>query len=292
MGELLKNAWEGWQDFMGAGKMSALLILGILLCFFLGLGAGKQREALRYAGVTAAICICPFTAVLLMLYQTRFYDYEWIWTLVPLTAMIACCEVLFLEWFWKKGYGKEGKILYLVAAILVLNFFSSRLGNEKWQAEDLGAGREAIREVVSEMTRDQGEIILWAPREVMEQVRSIDGSVKLLYGRNLWQEHLNAYAYDTYPPEMKELYVWMEMAGRYGTVLAPVDLDHVSEKDGFGVGAKLDGMACMEKALALGADHVLLPGSMAEDEVKKLSEAFSLRLEKLGSYYLLTMVQS
>jgi len=292
MMELLKNAWKGWLDFMGAGKMSALFLLGLLVCAYLGLGEDRsKRELFRYSGVMAALCICPFTAVLFMLYQTKFYDYEWIWSLVPMAGVIACCEVLFLEWFWRREQGRGVRVLCMLAALLALNLFSSSMGNEKWRVEDLGPEREKVRAVVSEMMRDEEEIVLWAPEEIVRFARGLDGNIKLLYGRNLWQEHLNAYSYDTYPQEVWKLFAWMEMAGRYGRVTVPMDLDFVSEERGLYAGSTLDGRDCVETALRLGADHILVPGKLRMEEITELAESLSLRCDKLGEYYLLKKTQ-
>ena len=78
----------------GQGKLFAVLLLLLLLCFLWKLGEGKQKDLFSYGGIAAAACIFPLTAVLLMLWQTKFYDYEFVWTIVPLTALIACAGVL------------------------------------------------------------------------------------------------------------------------------------------------------------------------------------------------------
>ena len=88
MRELLRNAWLGWQNYTDDGKLAALLLAALL---FLWLRNKKvsQKGFLSYAVLMTACCIFPVTAVLLMLYQTKFYDYQWIWSLVPVTPVIA-----------------------------------------------------------------------------------------------------------------------------------------------------------------------------------------------------------
>ena len=90
MNELLNNAWSGWLDYMGAGKLAGLAFLLLLLLWLLHLGNRRQQFLCGYSLIFLAVCICPVTAGLLMLYQTKFYDYEWIWSLIPLTVLLAC----------------------------------------------------------------------------------------------------------------------------------------------------------------------------------------------------------
>ena len=54
-----------------------------------------------------------------------------------------------------------------------------------------------------------GELCLWAPREILAHAREFDGSVQLIYGRNMWDITLNGYTYDTYTDGLRDIYVWM-----------------------------------------------------------------------------------
>lgn len=288
MGELLKNAGQGWLKYMAAGKVPALLILGVLLCVFLNMVDQRKKDAYAYSGIMTLLCICPLSAAILMLYQTRFYDYEWIWTTVPMTVIVACSEVLLVDYLSQKTEGRGEKTILFLAVLLVLNFLSGRLGSAEWKVEDIGKERRAVAAALSEI-RDTSweEIILWGPKEVMAQARSLDSDIKLLYGRNLWQEHLNAYTYDSYPEEIWELYIWMILAGRSGEIAAQVDRDLVDVQRGLDVGSMLDGADCVKTALELGANTILLPGNMSMEAVSEMGESFALSTRVLGEYYLL-----
>ena len=62
--------------------MAALLLAALAYLWFTGRGKG-QKALLLYASLAAACCVLPVTAALLMAYQTKFYDYEWIGIQTP-----------------------------------------------------------------------------------------------------------------------------------------------------------------------------------------------------------------
>ena len=100
MTALLHNAWAGWQDYIGGGKTAALLIASLLFLWS-GRRYGEQKAFLAYVSAMTAGCILPLTAVLLMKYQTNFYEYRWIWSMVPVTAAVAYGTVAFLGEIWE-----------------------------------------------------------------------------------------------------------------------------------------------------------------------------------------------
>lgn len=95
MTELLRNAWNGWRAYTDPGKLAALLLVSLVF-LWIYYKRVPRKEFLIYTTMTAVCCIFPVTAAALMLYQTRFYDYEWIWSIVPLTAMVSYGVVLFV----------------------------------------------------------------------------------------------------------------------------------------------------------------------------------------------------
>ncbi|MBR1771959.1 MAG: hypothetical protein IJ747_08005 [Lachnospiraceae bacterium] len=233
----LHLAWQGLADWIDRGKLPALLLALLLYLVFGKKQRGPQGRLIWYGLVTVILCICPVTALLLMQYQTGFYDYIWIWSIVPVTALIAYGGVRFLADERKAGTGypallRNGFMLLLAVAVLVL---SSGLGAGAW-TERVSAGsgsaigdvhttdatalalqealaRDRAQEVLAAVkanasTNDQ--ICLWAPAEILEYVRALDGSITLLYGRNMWDIALNAYRYEVYPAETQQLYQWME----------------------------------------------------------------------------------
>lgn len=289
MSDLLRKAFLGWQDFTGAGKLAALLLLVLFLLWILKLGRGPRKRLWFYSLVMTVLCIVPVTAVCLMLYQTKFYDYQWIWTLVPMTAMISCGGCLLWQWVQdKKELGKMQKIVLLLAALCVV-LLCGRLGNPKWTVKDTRIQRAEIGQVLRAVKGDASETIcLWAPKEVMEQARSLDGDITLVYGRNMWQAHMNAFAYDTYTLEQTRMFAWMEMAPIYGSVEVPAEQGHAAVfADEPEQGEILDGLACADEALALGANRILLPGTMFAEAVEAFEQHLGTKAQRVGAYYLL-----
>ncbi len=278
MTELLHNAWMGWQDFISAGKLAALL--GAALIFmWLSYRKIRWKSLLIYTTLTAACCVLPVTAAGLMLYQTKFYDYQWIWSLVPATALTACGAVLFIEDYRAdmKGAGRCRGIvltLLLLGLLLLCSGVGNRESGEGVSLSGEDRGQEALERAAAEETlrqvREQAEnmqLCLWAPRRIMEYARETDSSVSLLYGRNMWDDWLNAYAYDTYPEELVNLCRWMEEAADTGE-----DKGLVKQ---------------VRAALRAGANGILLPDMLAEEAVLRLESLQGIRLEAVEGYYLL-----
>ena len=198
MTELFRNAYLGWANYKGSGKMAALLLVVLLWWWF----AGKektQRALMLYTSAAAVCCILPVTAVLPMLYQTKFYDYEWIWSMVPVTAVTAYGLTLFLAGHWKQAGGNWRKGLPVTLLLLLTALLCGSLGGDAQARAERNTQREEALEVVAMLSDrwPEEEICLLAPQRILEYAREADGSIKLAYGRNLWDKSLNAYAYDT-----------------------------------------------------------------------------------------------
>lgn len=282
MKELLNNAWIGWQAYISAGKLAALLGASL---FFLWMVYRKnsRKSLLIYGTVLAVGCVIPVTAAGLMLYQTKFYDYQWIWSLVPVTTLIAYGAVCFL--------GEHKGDWRLVGLLLVALVLCSGMGKTPVQG-DASATERARAEAVLQQLREknpEGGICLWAPKEIMEYAREADASVRLLYGRNMWDEWLNAYSYDTYSDELVALYEWMEApagaAGEPETEKLSAESGQAGEKPGEGGQS-----AMVERAkatVASGVNCIVLPAEKSVAEVKALEELLGSSAQEYNDYYLL-----
>ncbi len=287
MTELLRNAWQGWLSLSASGKLVGALIAVLLTCFFWKLGEGRQKTLRGYAAVMAVLCICPLSAAALMLWQTSFYDYEWIWILVPVTGMTACGVVLVLEKI-RNGTWRRMQKLLAGAMILCLLLLCGGYHEPQWAVRDLARERKEISAVLKTVQAETGkEIVLWAPREVIAQARSLAPEIRLLYGRNMWQGHLNAFSYDGYDQDRRDLYVWMIMIGRYGKLDVPVatDIEIVGER--LEAGGQMEGLSCVRKAAALGVNRILLPGNMSGEALDTLRTELPARVEQVGNYWLI-----
>lgn len=266
MTELLRNAWNGWRAYTDPGKLAALLLISLVF-LWIYYKRVPRKEFLIYTTVAVVCCIFPVTAAALMLYQTRFYDYEWIWSIVPLTAMVSYGVVLFVTEFLKEQTrGDRKKEMAVVLLLLAALALSGGMGAEPWDdAGEQEAQRQSEEVLTALKERMAGrEICLWAPREILEYAREWDGGITLLYGRDMWEPALNAYAYDVYPSELTEVYEWMEGIGE----------EPVSVRE------------CAETVKETPVNCILLPGTADEETLACFGEVMGLQAEELGSYYL------
>ena len=280
MTELLKSAWSGWLRFTNGGKLVAVL-LAALLFLWLG-GRWKNRKGLfSYTALMTLLCIFPVTAAALMLYQTRFYDYEWIWSLVPMTVTVAWGITEFLDDRWKGlSLSKWRHGLPVTALLLGVLVLCSGLGEKSAERKEQLVRRQQAEEIVTHILENcDGDICLWAPREILERARQQSGSLKVLYGRNMWEWTLNAYSYDVYSREIQELYLWMENVDPTGTAQAK----YTQWGD-----LLLDGESSMAVAVRSGVNCVLLPGNLEPEVAETLAETFGGSAVRLDAYYLLT----
>lgn len=283
MWELLNNAWKGWGNFIFYGKYPALLLL-VLVVFWFYSDRKREPVLLGYTTVMTVCCICPLTAAILMLYQTKFYDYQWVWSYVPLTTVVAFAGTLCLEYCKELPDGSagagglkdklvsKGKValaaLIMGIMILLCGKLTNPLANVKTDWQQSKAVRvtvEAVTEIVAEANAQSvsdasgSEIVLWAPKEIMSAARIYCPGIKLPYGRDLWDASLGAYTYDTYTGLEDDLCQWMHCTGVFGTV------------DGYRLDSTvLEGKICMKQALELGVNCIVVPAVMTQEAITEL----------------------
>lgn len=230
MKELLQNACYGPGGYFQSNHM-VVLALGVLLYFFV---ADKklrmlEKRLLALTAVLTALALFPVSAAALMLYQTRFYAYHWIWSLVPLTLCIAWggVELLWELTAQKRRDGRAGwRLAAGAAALLALLLLTGNMGGIRSVTEEEKTRQREARQAAAYLEEVPGveETLLWAPRCVLETVRRQTGEIRLLYGRNMWEPQAAAYAYDAYPMEQQRLFDWMEMVERGDAYEAPLGL--------------------------------------------------------------------
>lgn len=310
MMELLKNAWPGWLGYTTGGKVVALLLLVLLLYWFARSEWKSYFSSLGiYTTIMAVCCICPLTAALLMAYQTRFYDYQWIWNLVPVTIVVALGGTLVWSELMEKCSKQKGckwKGFAVTCALAGIICISGGMGTTSWEPDEEAAKRQETVQVLEALHtymeadsadgtaganesdgvdgaavagESDGTVKLWAPQPIMAYARAVDGKLRLPYGRNMWDITLNAYSYDVYGTQEKDLYAWMCNAEVYGTG----EVECVTESGKRYVVTATD---CMDTAKKLGVTHVLLPGNMLPEVVAELEDYLDTKAEILNGYYL------
>lgn len=307
MMELLGKAWQGWIDYIDDGKLPALLFAALFFLWLRGMkaeqkagqriGQGTEQETeqeterktlLLYATAAAACCVLPFTAAVFMLYQTKFYDYEWIWSMVPLTAVAAWGGVAVLEEVWPKLGARHWRkglpgAAVLLAAVLLCGSLGRPAWNEGGQAERRQYAYDVIRGIKEAYPGET--ICLWAPQEIMEYAREADGEILLPYGRNMWDMSLNGYSYDIYGEDRVAMYQWMEELQR----TASKTKLYAENGGGDGVsglseisGARL----CTDYAVAAGVTCILLPEGSDPQTVQELEKTLQVEAQKLEGYWI------
>ncbi len=217
MRELLKNAVNGWFAYTDAGKY-AVLFLGILVWYWYNRYQKKvtdepAKQLLIYATAMAVAVLFPPGTVFLMKYQTSFYDYRWIWSVVPVTLVISWgMTKIFLEQYRVQWRGQYLKLAGFVSLGLAVILLCGNLDTEDCHGVSIAQEKAKTVRILDKLEEsgDTEDICLWAPREVLAYVRGQNGEICLLYGRNMWEASLNAYAYDVYDQETTALYQWME----------------------------------------------------------------------------------
>lgn len=289
MQEILTNAWLGWQRYNDNGKYAALLLLVLLFLWFRR-EREKQRILLVYTTLVTIFCIVPVSAAFLMIYQTKFYDYEWIWNYVPVTLMIAYGATVFLSEYWENCKMNIGKCIGVSAVALVVIFLCGSMGQDNYGVETGKQERSGAKEALGLLIEEGGnDICLWAPKEIMENARTYDGNIRLVYGRNMWDAALGGYSYETYEKTQELLYLWMCNVAETGMVEYAVETDAGSGSGNFVAETAeniIDSAWCFEAAKAVGVNRVLIPGDILPEELQKLKKAWGMEPELLGAYYL------
>ncbi|MCM1186412.1 MAG: hypothetical protein NC251_10065 [Lachnoclostridium sp.] len=313
MAEACKSAWMGWQQYIDNGKLAALL-LAVLLFLVLGnyLKSGLEKQLVFYTVCLAVLCICPFTAAVLMRYQTGFYEYQWIWAAVPVTLMIAFGGTVFLFAIWEnyrteyKRWARNSLRLkaamgsaFLTGFCILLLFLSGSLGEEQWLQGRKGMEKDSVQtkeqfqaqqmqvDAILETVMDspvsaQDSPYIFAPSEVMESARMYSGGIRLVYGRNMWDSALNVYTYEDYDAPVRSMYQWMcEMEDRADKPWREAEpLDEAWEKKS---------RECLQNALDAGVNIVILPEGIPEEALEKVEQMLGAVAQEAEGYYLFSV---
>lgn len=273
MTQLLQRAALGWREYTADGKLAAALLAALLFLWF-GRKGREHVSFLVYTSAAAVCCILPVTAVFPILYQTAAYDAIWIWSLVPVTAMTAYGITVLLSKYWKDFDGTQWKKgLPVTLLVLCGVWFCGSMGREVWDRDGEKREREKAYLVMEQIAEERGEagIYLWAPREILAYAREADAGCRLLYGRNMWDESLGAYTYDTYDERRLFLYRWMEDMGEIR------EAEHLGAMD-----------AVVESVLDFGIDCILLPGNALPETVAGMERGLGTEARQMGDYLLFT----
>ncbi len=217
----LSMALEGLEKYIAENKLIILFLIVLLAVWLMKLAGEKTNRLLMYSLLMTVCLICPITAMVVLIYQTAYYDYQWAFSMVPVTIVSAFgLAVLFRD---KVQKGKQYLVTF-VAVLVVLVLCGNQGSLQKASEEDVAAiaHTESILESISTMA-DKRECIVWAPQKIMQQMRRLDGEILLLYGRDMWDSKAGSYDYEPYPDAYTYAYKWLEDVTYYGELAASLN---------------------------------------------------------------------
>lgn len=274
MREYLEKSVNGWLNFSVDGKLMALLLVSIGILWLVHKKKVEQ-QFLYYLTIMTIACIFPLSACLLMMYQTRFYDYPWIWSMVPVSAGIAYAMTVITGDIWANlTIGRTRKILFTAATVGII-LLCGLSGFTKNGNEILSEEAEQVVEALSAM--DAKNNMVWAPREIVTALRQRSG-VKVLYGRNMWDAPVSAYSYDEYNEQIKDCFAWMEWAQSY---------DPKQDETGEEAIRYLDGVECGNYAKEKGVTVIVLPNGFDEELARLMEVDLGVMSQRIGGYHLI-----
>ena len=276
--KLFESWGAGKGSFAENGQFLALFFVALLLLWLLG--EGKHKEFKLVSFVTALLLLCPFTAKILLVFQTTFYKHENVWVLLPLTALLAyglvraAAKMLVVltreDRKWKTTISGKKEKLYevlVVSMLAVLLFMCGSLSfaEENTERTNRGDGLpEAVGEVLDLVTVHDGDkVTMTAPDEVVKWVRLYNGNIQLPYGRDMVEQELTVYLYDKYTPEVIGLHDWVN-----GTLPAPTLVEE----------AYMQEEAYVEQCLAAGYQYLVFTTERANNDL------LIAALENCGGY--------
>ena len=266
--EYWNGAVSGFSDFIADDKYLALIV-GIMIYGYVCRERYKNREQRvfgLYGAATIILLMFPVTGMFFLIYQTRFYDYGWVWSMVPLTAILAggIVELVFVQLRPETMIGgemlREKRIFFartcaLLAAFAVL-FMLGNQGRLQQVSEEEIQTRRISKEILLYMEEQAllEDTILWGPKDIMQYMRSHNGEVRLFYGRDMWDAKAGAYDYETYEDAEIACYNWIEMVSSALNIYL-LEVEQAPEE----VHAALASEEFLQEAVARGVNGIILP---------------------------------
>ncbi len=285
----LEKAVDGIGRY-GAAQKLLVIFLAVLMFAWLSEKnkiTQKQNRLLIYSLFMTVVLLVPITAAVVLIYQTAYYDYEWSWSMVPVTAVIAFGIVLLLE----QELSKKRKSLLTVVIVCILCLCGNQGVCQKVPEKEAlirGETNGILKGVYA--VSDSQKSVLWGPSGVMQEVRRRDGNVMLVYGRDMWDEKAGAYDYEAYSRELTEAYVWLEEAMAHYDLAAGLDkpdetMRFLEEQYGWTKGTERH----LEEVIKAGANTIVLPtliGDYIEESIKEAAAAQNKDLKSVfaGDY--------
>lgn len=259
---------KGMETYFSHDK-TVVLLLAVLLVLWLG-DKKKNHEThnrlLVYTTVISLALLFPVTAVVAVIYQSAYYDYEWVWSMVPVIAVVGYGAVRIYEMLERE---KRGRQIWWLGLLLLL-FFCGNQGCLKTASEEEAKTAVMAREIMVtvENAMDTEVPVLWGPKDIMQEIRRETGEIRLVYGKDMWDPKAGAYDYEAYSPELIRAYEWMDC-------VCVLSSENVGEQE-MALYEKYDIPAQLSEVVLYmmdsGVNVIVLPGNTAENLDKLLAE--------------------
>lgn len=271
----IASTWSGWLDFVGYTKIVGLFFVIVIALWLMGIW--QKKGTFFVASVLCTVlCLIPFSAAVLQVYQTPFYEYSWIWALVPMIPFLAygATEIYGQLWVEKK-LPRQTRILMTGMGVLICVLCISFTGPGMQETSKKKAMEETkqVLETVAEYGDDilQDELTLWAPKEIISYARMFAPQIRLYYGRDMWQKELDVFTDDRYSEKQQEDFAWME-ASCQAAATEP-----------------MSGVGQLQQAVLQGVNVIMFDKNTGEDLIQELEQFFSVEAGKIRGYYVFFM---
>ncbi len=291
----LHTTWLYMLEYLKDAKILAVFFFLLLLSFLpIPFSAkeepGSRLKVLRlYGGIMGILCLFVPTAWLLLKYNAAHNIYSRIWSMVPVLALTAALLARLALSLWAEAHkaGSAHRVRYILAGFLglcLLLLCGNPGGESLSQITFTGDRKElaAAEEVLNSLP--EADPLIWGPRDLTEYLHRTQAAHRTLYGRDMWDTTLVGFQYDTYTPEITDLYEAMTETELQGiTLFTGQDMEK--------------GILCCNAAKDAGVSVIIFSRSDASQDgsMQELADALSMDLaisdspeSSSGGYYMLS----
>ncbi|MCR5255675.1 MAG: hypothetical protein K6D96_07045 [Acetatifactor sp.] len=289
MSELMMSALREMAKYNGRSKFLGLFLISLFIIFvFL-----REKKSFQIYGLIMFLAlICPVTGALLWKYQTRFFDYLNLLYLMPVSVITAYGAVKIYDLINEKIQKRYMFYIFFALVVYISGNFGLESITELDRSEEDLSRAKVLLEAVSEEAQGQ-RVIIWGPEFLMENVRILSENIYPVYGRDMFEESIKAYTYDTYDEDVIFLYEAMSALENKADA-TEVESNPSTEGKALISGNYADKSAdeILNKALDIaeknGVYAILIPAGADEaaEVIEKRTGESGMEIEGLKLYYL------
>lgn len=180
-----------------------------------------------YATIATFVLIIPFSALLLMQFQTVFYSYSTLWLMAAILPVTAFAITLIILSFAKKLRKSTAVIATLLIGIVL--FLCGNMGKSTENVNSIPVIRHPVSyeqslpllKILDEYAATpeyNGNITILAPANITAYSHMYSGHIHTLYGKDMWDNSMKPLTYNEYPEDYQKLYTWIGCIEVYGSI--------------------------------------------------------------------------